>query len=87
MLPIKKKVRKEFHPRVRAILQSDLNARNKIMATNSLAIPIVTYVLTLDNARKKETRCQGQEMHHPKLVSTGFISEDLTEEGDCYNWN
>ena len=37
------KVRKEFYRRVRAILQTELNARNKVMAINSLAIPIVTY--------------------------------------------
>ena len=38
----KEKVRKEFYRRVRAILQTELNARNAIMAINSLAIPIVT---------------------------------------------
>ena len=38
----KEKVRKEFHYRVRAILQTELNARNKIMTIYSLAIPIVT---------------------------------------------
>ena len=39
---IKEKARKEFSRRIRAILQTELNARNKIMAINSLAIPIVT---------------------------------------------
>ena len=45
----KEKVRKEFYRRVRAILQAELNARNKIMAINSLAIPIVTYGFNILN--------------------------------------
>ena len=45
----KEKVRKEFHLRVIAILQTELNARNKIMAIKSLAIPIATYGLKILN--------------------------------------
>ena len=47
-----------------------------------------------EDVRNKETRCQGQEtLNHeqnastPKLMLTGFISQDLTEEKDCYSWN
>ena len=37
----KEKVRKEFYQRDRAILQTELNARNRVMAISSLAIPIL----------------------------------------------
>ena len=45
----KEKVRKEFYRRVRAILQTELNARNKVMAINSLAITIGTYSYNILN--------------------------------------
>jgi len=40
---MKEQVRKEYKKRVRAILKSQLNGRNKIDAINSLAIPVVRY--------------------------------------------
>ena len=71
----KDKVRKEFYRRVRAILQTELNARNKIMAINSLAIPIVTYGNNIPYWAMPEIKRLGGKvrklltiniMHHPK---------------------
>ena len=40
---MKEKIRKEYWRRVRLILRSELNGKNKIEAINSLAIPVVQY--------------------------------------------
>ena len=40
---MKEKIRKEYYRRVRLIVRSELNGRNKIEAINSLAIPTVQY--------------------------------------------
>ena len=38
---MKEKIRKEYNRRVRLILRTELNGRNKIEAINSLAVPVV----------------------------------------------
>ena len=38
---MKEKMRKEYNRRVRLILRTELNRRNKIEAINSLAVPVV----------------------------------------------
>ena len=38
---MKEKMRKEYNKRVRLILRTELNRRNKIEAINSLAVPVV----------------------------------------------
>ena len=40
---MKEKIRKEYNRRVRLILRTELNGRNKIEAINSLAVPVVQY--------------------------------------------
>ena len=37
---MKEKIRKEYNRRVRLILRTELNGRNKIEAINSLAVPV-----------------------------------------------
>ena len=37
---MKEKIRKEYSKRVRLILRTELNGRNKIEAINSLAVPV-----------------------------------------------
>ena len=44
-----KKIKKECFRRVRSILRSELNARNRINAINSLALPVVPYSFTILN--------------------------------------
>ena len=70
-------IRKESFHRVRSILRSESNKRNRIDAINSLALPVVTYsftiinwslteikkVDTIDTIRKLLTM---HRMHHPK---------------------
>ena len=69
------KVRKECFRRVRSILRSELDARHRIDAINSLAIPVVTYSFTITNwtltkIKKVVTKIRKlltiQGMHHPK---------------------
>ena len=38
---MKEKTRKEYNRRVRLILRTELNGRNKVEAINSLAIPVI----------------------------------------------
>ena len=40
---IKVKIRKEYKPRIKLVLKSELNARNKIAAINTLAVPVILY--------------------------------------------
>ena len=46
---MKEKIRKECYRRVRGVLQSELNAKNKLKAINTLAIPAVTYSFNVVN--------------------------------------
>ena len=72
---MREKIRKECFRRVRSILRSELNARNRIDAINSLALPVVTYSFTIINwslteIKKVDTKiCKlltMHRMHHPK---------------------
>ena len=45
----KEKIKKEFSRRIRAILRTEVNAKNKVIAINSLAIPVMTYSLNIIN--------------------------------------
>ena len=40
---MKEKIRKEYNRKVRSILRTELNGRNKMEAINSLAVPVVQY--------------------------------------------
>ena len=40
---MKVKITKEFKSRIKLVLNSELNARNKIAATNTLAVPVILY--------------------------------------------
>ena len=40
---IKVKIRKEYQRRIKLVLKSELNARNKIAAINTLAVPVILY--------------------------------------------
>ena len=46
---VREKIRKKCFHRVRSILRSKKNARNRIDAVNSLALPVVTYSFTIIN--------------------------------------
>ena len=46
---MREKILKEYFRRVRSILTSELNARNRIDAINSSAQPVVTFSFTIIN--------------------------------------
>ena len=72
---MKESIRKECIRRVRAINNTELNARNKIEAINTLALPIVTYSFNIINWNLEDIRRIDRKirklmtltrMHHPK---------------------
>jgi hypothetical protein len=72
---MKEKIRKECYRRVRLILESELNASNRVNAINSLAIPVVTYSFgiikwSITDIRRIDGKIRklltSFRMHHPK---------------------
>ena len=72
---MKVNAKKEYYRRIRKILTTQLNAKNKIMAINSLAIPVLTYgfgiiqrlkweIEKIDRKTRKILTING--MHHPR---------------------
>ena len=46
---MKEKIRKECYRQVRAILHTEMNAKTKLDAMNTLAIPVITYSFNVIN--------------------------------------
>ena len=72
---MKEKIRKECSRRVRSILQSELNEKNKLEAMSTLGIPAVTCSFNVVNWNLEETKKIGRKiqklftlnrMNHPK---------------------
>ena len=40
---MKVKIRKEYKRRIKLVLKSEMNARNKIATINTLAVPVILY--------------------------------------------
>ena len=86
---MREKIREECFRKVRSILISELNARNKVDAINSLALPVVTYSFTIINwslseIKKVDTKIRKlltmHRMYHPKSdVNRLYLSRK--EEG------
>ena len=55
---MKEKIRKECIRRVRSILKTELNSKNKLTAINTLAIPVVTYSFNVINWNLRELKNQ-----------------------------
>ena len=53
---MKEKIRKECYRRIRAVLQSEMNAKNTLEAINTLAIPVVSYSFNVVNWNLEETK-------------------------------
>jgi len=73
---MKERLRQEYSKRLRMILKSDLNARNKI-TTEALAVPVLRYSFHIINWRIEEIKKTDRKtrkmltmykMHHPKLT-------------------
>ena len=72
---MEKKKKKECYRGVRAVMQSELNAKNKLEAINTLAIPVVSYSFNVVNWNLEEIKRKDRKirklmtlnrMHHPK---------------------
>ena len=72
---MKEKIRKECYRRVREVLQSELNTKNKLEAINTLAIPVVSYTFNVVNWNLEEIKRIDRKirksmtlnrMHHPE---------------------
>ena len=72
---MKDKIRKEVIRRVRSILKTELNSKNRITAINTLAVPVITYSFNIINwnlneIKKLDTKIRKlltmYNMHHPK---------------------
>ena len=80
---MKEKIRKECYKWVRHVLQSELNAKNKLEAISILAIPVVIYSFIVVNwnmekikriDRKIRKLMTLNRLHHPKAdVSRMYI--------------
>jgi Zn-dependent M16 (insulinase) family peptidase len=71
----KERLKQEYKRRLRMILKSELNARNKISAIGALAVPVLRYSFGITNWRIEEIKQIDRKtrkmltmykMHHPK---------------------
>ena len=87
---MKEKIRKEYNRRVRLILRTELNGRNKIEAINSLAVPVVQYsfgiidwkiseLKTIDTKTRKLRNMH--KIYILKQMCKGCTSREMMEEG------
>ena len=72
---MKERLKEEYSTRLRMILESELNARNKITAIGALAVPVLRYSFGIINwriekikqiDRKTKKMLTMYKMHHPK---------------------
>ena len=72
---MKERLKQEYSRRLRMILKSELNARNKITAIGALAVPVLRYSFVIINWRTEEIKMIDRKtrmmltmykMHHPK---------------------
>ena len=72
---MKQKIKKEYLRRIRLVLRTQLNSKNKITALNSLAVPVVSYSFTIVNWTAQEIKqldtktrklLTVNKAHHPK---------------------
>jgi hypothetical protein len=53
---MKERLKQEYRRRLRMILKSELNTRNKITATGGLAVPVLNYSFGIINWRTAEIK-------------------------------
>ncbi|XP_063591903.1 uncharacterized protein LOC134768991 [Penaeus indicus] len=72
---MKEKVREEYYRRIRLVLKTELNSKNRIEALNTLAVPVVQYSFNIlnwkmDEIRRMDTKTRqlltSNRMHHLK---------------------
>ena len=76
---MKEKIRKEYYRRVKLILRTELNGRNKMEAINSLAVPVVQYSFgiidwKISEIKKVDTKTDVERLYlHRKEGGRGLI--------------
>ena len=74
---MKEKIKKEYLRRLRLILGTQLSAKNKVQAINSLAVPVPQYSFGIVNWReleneqldtKNQVALTSYNFHHPKVM-------------------
>ena len=72
---MKEKIRKEYYRRIRLVLKTELNSKNRIEAINTLAVPVVQYSFNIINwnladLNRLDTKTSklliSNKMHQPK---------------------
>jgi flagellar basal body rod protein FlgC len=78
----KERLKQEYRRRLRVILKSELNARNKIRDIGALVVPVLRYSFGIINwriekikqiVRKTRKMLTMYKMHHPKVDITGYM--------------
>lgn len=90
---MKDKLVQEYRRRVRLILQTELNGRNKILAIGALAVPVLQYSFCIldwtlkelkDIDRKTRKLLTIHKMHHPRAdVQRLYVSRKQGGRGLC----
>ena len=88
---MKEKVKKEYIRRVRAVLRTELTAKNKITAIGALAVPVLQYGFAILDWKMKEIKALDiktrkyltmHKMHHPSAdVDRLYVSRKLGGRG------
>ena len=90
---MKERMNKEYTTRLRMMLKTELNAKNKITAIEALAVPVLRYSFGTINWRLEEIRkidrktrkvLQIYKMHHPKSDIDGLYVKRKKKEEACY---
>ena len=79
---MKEKIRKECYIRVRAVLQSELNAKSKSEAINTLAIPVVSYSFNVVNWNLEEIKRIDRKIR--KLMTLSRIHQPKADVNRMY---
>jgi recombinational DNA repair protein RecT len=86
---MKERLKQEYNRRLRMILKSELNARNKITAIGALAVPVLRYSFDIiywriEKIKKvdKKTRkiLTMYKVHHPKADRQAICKEKRRRE-------
>lgn len=79
---MKERIRREYYRRVRLVLQSALNSRNKISAIGSLAVPVAEYSFGLVDWTEQEIRTMDRKTR--KLLTMHHVSHPRADVHRLY---
>ena len=75
-------IRKEYKRRIKLVLKSELNARNKKAAFNTLAVPVILYNYEVTDQKMDEIQdldrmTRKQTVHEPDASQEGRCRQDI----------